>query len=181
MDITVTTWPGCPSRLLGDQPGNASENYAAYLELGGYRPLTDPDELLGEVERSGLQGRGGAAFSMAVKLRAVRDNGRLAGGSVVVANGEEGEPASIKDRWLLRHRPHLVLDGLRLAAAMVAANRAYVYLSDAESARSVEAALAEDAFGNNAIEVINVAPGYIAGEETAVTRAINGGPVKPTD
>jgi NADH:ubiquinone oxidoreductase subunit F (NADH-binding) len=181
MEITVTTWPGCPSRLLGDQPGHTRENDAAYLELGGYRPLADPDELLGEVERSGLQGRGGAAFPMAVKLRAVRDNGRLAGGSVVVANGEEGEPASIKDRWLLRHRPHLVLDGLRLAAAMVSADRAYVYVSDAESARSVEAALAEHAFGDVAIEVINVAPGYIAGEETAVTRAINGGPVKPTD
>jgi NADH:ubiquinone oxidoreductase subunit F (NADH-binding) len=179
MDINVTAWPGCPSRLLGAQPGR--ESYPAYLELGGYRPLTDPDELLGDVERSGLQGRGGAAFPMAVKLRAVRDNGRLAGGSVVVANGEEGEPASIKDRWLLRHRPHLVLDGLRLAAAMVAADRAYVYLSDAESARSVEAALAEHAFGDIAVEVINVAPGYIAGEETAVTRAINGGPVKPTD
>jgi NADH:ubiquinone oxidoreductase subunit F (NADH-binding) len=181
MDITVTTWPGCPSRLLGDPPVPTRENYAAYLELGGYRPLADPDGLLGEVERSGLQGRGGAAFPMAVKLRAVRDNGRAAGGSVVVANGEEGEPASIKDRWLLRHRPHLVLDGLRLAAAMVTTDRAYVYLSDAESARSVQAALAEHAAGDVAIEVVNVAPGYIAGEETAVTRAINGGPVKPTD
>ena len=77
-----------------------------------------------------------------MKLRAVRDNGRARGrGTVVVANGEEGEPASIKDRWLLRNRPHLVLDGLRLAAAMVAADRAYVYVSDPESARSVEAAL----------------------------------------
>lgn len=179
--ITVTAWPGCPSRLLGDRPGRPRESYAAYQELGGYRPLADPDGLLGEVERSGLQGRGGAAFPLAVKLRAVRDNGRLAGGPVVVANGEEGEPASIKDRWLLRHRPHLVLDGLRLAAAMVAASRAYVYVSDPESARSVETALTEHAFGDIAIEVFNVAPGYIAGEETAVTRAINGGPVKPTD
>jgi NADH:ubiquinone oxidoreductase subunit F (NADH-binding) len=179
--ITVATWPGCPSRLLGDQPGHTREEYPAYLELGGYRPLADADELLNEVERSGLQGRGGAAFPLAVKLRAVRDNGRLASGSVVVANGEEGEPASIKDRWLLRNRPHLVLDGLRLAAAIVAADRAYVYVSDTESARSVEAALTEHAFGDITIELINVDPTYIAGEETAVTRAINGGPVKPTD
>lgn len=179
--ITVTTWPGCPSRLLGDRPGHSREDYPAYRELGGYRPLADADDLLDEVERSGLQGRGGAAFPLAVKLCAVRDNGRRAGGAVVVANGEEGEPASIKDRWLLRHRPHLVLDGLRLAAATVAADRAYVYVSDPESARSVEAALTEHAFGDTAIELFRVDPGYIAGEETAVTRAINGGPVKPTD
>ncbi len=119
-----------------------------------------------------------------MKARAVRDNGRIAGGAVVVANGEEGEPASIKDRWLLRHRPHLILDGLRLAAAMVAADRAYVYVSDAESARSVEAALAElgpDVLGGIAVEVHTVEPGYVAGEETAAVRALNGGPVKPTD
>ena len=144
--ITVATSPGCGPRLLGQQPGQARENLAAYRGLGGYRPLAGADELLGEVETSGLVGRGGAAFPLAVKLRAVRDNGRLiagAGGTVVVANGEEGEPASIKDRWLLRNRPHLVLDGLRLAAAIVEANRAYVYVSDPESARSVEAALNE--------------------------------------
>jgi NADH:ubiquinone oxidoreductase subunit F (NADH-binding) len=179
--ITVTTWPGCPSRLLGDRPGHTRESHSAYVELGGYHPLADAQELLDEVERSGLQGRGGAAFPLAVKLRAVRDNGRLANGTVVVANGEEGEPASIKDRWLLRNRPHLVLDGLRLAAAIVAADRAYVYVSDQESARSVETALTEHAFGDITIELFNVHPGYIAGEETAVTRAINGGPVKPTD
>jgi NADH:ubiquinone oxidoreductase subunit F (NADH-binding) len=179
--ITVTAWPGCPSRLLGDRQGHLRENYAAYLEVGGHRGPTDPDELLGEVERSGLQGRGGAAFPLAVKLRAVRDNGRQAGGAVVVANGEEGEPASIKDRWLLRYRPHLVLDGLRLAAAMVSASRGYVYVSDPEAARSVQKALTEHAFGDITIELFNVDPGYIAGEETAVTRAINGGPVKPTD
>lgn len=182
--LRVASWPGCPSRLLGERPGQARENYPAYQEQGGYLPLRDPSELLAEVEASGLQGRGGAAFPLAVKLRAVRDNGRLTGGfggSAVVANGEEGEPASVKDRWLLRNRPHLVLDGLRLAAAMVAADRAYVYMSDPESARSVEAALTERPFGDIAIELHVVAAGYIAGEETAVTRAINGGPVKPTD
>ncbi len=141
--ITVTTWPGCPSRLLGDPPGQAPEDIVAYRGLGGYQPLASADELLGEVERSGLAGRGGAAFPLAVKLRAVRDNGRVAGGTAVIANGEEGEPASIKDRWLLRNRPHLVLDGLRLAAAIVGADRAHVYVSDPESARSVETALTE--------------------------------------
>ncbi len=101
-----------------------------------------------------------------------------------MANGEEGEPASIKDRWLLRHRPHLILDGLRLAAAMVGADRTYVYVSDPESERSVEAALVElgaGAFDGIAVDVRGVEPGYIAGEETAAVRALNGGPVKPTD
>ncbi len=102
----------------------------------------------------------------------------------MVANGEEGEPASIKDRWLLRNRPHLVLDGLRLAVAMVAADRAYVYVSDPDSARSVEAALGElepGALGGVEVGVATVQPGYVAGEETAAVRALNGGPVKPTD
>src|SRR6201988_3445726 len=181
--ITVATAPGCPPRLLGEQP-QTREDLAAYRARGGYRPLAGADELLGEVESSGLVGRGGAAFPLAVKLRAVRDNGSRAGGTVVVANGEEGEPASVKDRWLLRNRPHLVLDGLRLAAAIVAADRAYLYVSDPESAHSVEAALGElgpDTFGGVTVELITVQPGYVAGEETAAVRVLNGGPAKPTD
>lgn len=177
--LTVAIWPGCTPRLLREQPGR--EDYAAYREFGGYRTLASAGDLLDEVERSGLLGRGGAAFPLAVKLRTVRDNGRCAGGAVVVANGEEGEPASIKDRWLLRNRPHLVLDGLRLAAGIVEANRTYVYVSDPESARSVEAAVAEvDSLGVP-VDVRVVHPGYVAGEETAAVRALNGGPVKPTD
>lgn len=174
--LTVTAWPGCPARLLRDQPGR--EDYAAY---GGYRKLASVDDLLDEVDRSGLLGRGGAAFPLAVKLRTVRDNGRLAGGAVVVANGEEGEPASVKDRWLLRNRPHLILDGLRLAAAVVGAGHAYVYVSDPESARSIDAALTELGSFDAPVDVRLVDPAYIAGEETAAVRALNGGPVKPTD
>jgi NADH:ubiquinone oxidoreductase subunit F (NADH-binding) len=181
--VTIGSSPGFTPRLLS-QGGQDREDLAAYRGLGGYQPLADTDELLHEVESSGLLGRGGAGFPLAVKVRAVRDNGRAAGGAVVVANGEEGEPASIKDRWLLRHRPHLILDGLRLAAAMVGADHTYVYVSDPESARSVEAALTElgpGAFGGVAVEVRSVEPGYVAGEETAAVRALNGGPAKPTD
>lgn len=181
--ITIATPPGCPPRLLGGHP-QTREDLASYRgHRGGYRPLASADDLLAEVESSGLVGRGGAAFPLAVKLRTVRDNGRAAGGTVVVANGEEGEPASVKDRWLLRHRPHLVLDGLRLAAATVAAGRACVYVSDPESAHSMEAALGElgSEMHGVSVDVLAVRPGYVAGEETAAVRAINGGPAKPTD
>lgn len=183
--VVTAIAPGCRPRLLTGQPGR--EDLAAYRGLGGYRPLAAGEQLLSEVEASGLVGRGGAAFPLGVKLRTVRDNGRAAagaGGTVVVANGEEGEPASIKDRWLLRNRPHLVLDGLRLAAAVVGAERGYVYVSDPEAAHSVESALGEldpDTLGGVTVTLSTVPAGYVAGEETAAVRALNGGPAKPTD
>ena len=181
-DLTVAAWPGCAPRLLLTQPG--VEDLAAYRMRDGYRPILGADGLLEEVELSGLVGRGGGAFPMAVKLRSVRDAGRRGHETVVVANGEEGEPASVKDRWLLRNRAHLVLDGLRLAAQIVGARRGYMYVSDPPAARAVEAALAEldrDTLGDVTVTLVTVDPGYVAGEETAVVRAINGGPAKPTD
>jgi NADH:ubiquinone oxidoreductase subunit F (NADH-binding) len=179
-DLAVSVWPGLQPRLLR----TASEDYADYRASGGYQRLDDGDGLLRQIDLSGLLGRGGAAFPLAVKLTTVRDNGRRAGGAVVVANGEEGEPASVKDRWLLRHRPHLVLDGLRLAAQIVSADHAHVYVSDRSAADSVRAALDEiaaEVLGGLSITVSAVDPGYVAGEETAAVRALNGGPAKPTD
>jgi NADH:ubiquinone oxidoreductase subunit F (NADH-binding) len=180
--VTVSAWPECEPRLLRQVPG--AEDYARYAADGGYRRLEKPDDLLNEVELSGLLGRGGAAFPLGTKLRTVRDAGRRGAETVAVANGEEGEPASVKDRWLLRNRPHLVLDGLRLAAQVVGAGRAYVYVSDPHAARCIEAALAElDAgkLGALVVTLVTVDPTYVAGEETAAVRAINGGPAKPTD
>jgi NADH:ubiquinone oxidoreductase subunit F (NADH-binding) len=176
-DLTAAAWPGLTPRLL------RTETLTDYLRSGGYACLDDPDRLLGEVQASGLLGRGGAAFPLAVKLRAVRDNGREAGGAVAIANGEEGEPTSIKDRWLLRNRPHAVLDGLRLAATVIGAQHAYLYVSDRQAAEHAQAALGElgGELGSLPIEFVLVAPGYVAGEETAAVHVINGGPAKPTD
>src|SRR6476469_10291007 len=160
-DLIVSAWPDGEPRLLRPSAGR------------GYRPLDDADALLEQVDLSGLLGRGGAAFPLGTKLRAVRDAARRGMQTVVVANGEEGEPASIKDRWLLRNRPHLVLDGLRLATAMAGDRSAYVYVSDTQSATAVTAAfgeLAPDAFGETAVSVVTVDPTYIAGEETAAVR-----------
>ena len=176
--IAVASWPGTAARVLRTTPG--TEDYAEYVEGGGYQTLDDPDRLLDEVDRSGLLGRGGAAFPLAVKLRTVRDAGRRGSQTVLLANGEEGEPASVKDKWLLRNRPHLVLDGVRLAAKIVAAEQAYVYVSDPVAAETLGTALAASEF-EIPITVVTVEGGYVAGEETAAVQAVNGGPAKPTD
>ena len=175
----VGIWPGLEPRLL--LPTTGVEGYAEYVESGGYRDLEDPDALLDVVDRSGLLGRGGAAFPLAVKLRTVQAAHRAGHRTVLLANGEEGEPASVKDKWLLRNRPHLVLDGVRLAARIVGATRAYVYLSDVDSAQAVNTAVEDFPAEDVTVSVVTVDPGYVAGEETAAVRAVNGGPAKPTD
>ncbi|MBJ7339676.1 NADH-ubiquinone oxidoreductase-F iron-sulfur binding region domain-containing protein [Mycolicibacterium sp.] len=176
--IAVATWPGTAPRLLRTTPG--TEDYAEYVDGGGYQPLDDPDRLLDEVDRSGLLGRGGAAFPLAVKLRTVRDAGRRGSRPVVLANGEEGEPASVKDKWLLRNRPHLVVDGLRLAARVVEAECAYLYVCDPRAAETFGIAVSAARL-DIPVTVVTVDGGYVAGEETAAVRAVNGGPAKPTD
>jgi NADH:ubiquinone oxidoreductase subunit F (NADH-binding) len=179
-EFTAAAWPGLAARLLTTAPESADD----YRSLGGYGELADPDGLLDQVQQAGLVGRGGAGFPMAVKLRTVRDAGRTGRDTVVVANGEEGEPASVKDRWLLRNRPHLVLDGARLGARIVGATHAHVYVSDLGSAASIRAALSDigvEGLGGLTVSVHTVDPGYVAGEESAAVRAINGGPAKPTD
>lgn len=179
--FTTDVWAGVTPRLLRTSPG--AEDLEAYRGAGGYRPLTDVDALLTEIELSGILGRGGAAFPLAVKLTSVRDRG-VDRDTVVVANGEEGEPASVKDRWILRHRPHLILDGLRLTAKVLGAKHAHVYVSDPSAEHSIQEALAAleiDTLDGLTVSVRTVEPGYVAGEESAAVRAINGGPAKPTD
>ncbi|AFM18338.1 NADH:ubiquinone oxidoreductase, NADH-binding (51 kD) subunit [Mycolicibacterium chubuense NBB4] len=179
---TVATWPGLAPRLLRTEAG--VETLAEYRGAGGYTALSDPQELLDEIGRAGVLGRGGAAFPTAVKLATVRRAALRGVDTVLVANGEEGEPASVKDRWLLRHRPHLVLDGLRLAAQIIGARHAHVYVSDSLAAQTIRSALDDattDALDGITVGVRTVEAGYVAGEETAAVRAINGGPAKPTD
>ena len=157
------------------------EGLEQYRAAGGYGPVDDVERLLEIVDEAGLRGRGGAAFPTSRKIRTVREGADV---PVVVANGEEGEPASVKDKWLLRYRPHLVLDGLRLAALMVGSEDVHVYAADVASADSIRLAIDELAPGdvwNTPIRLTVVSPTYVAGEETAVVQALNGGPPLPTD
>jgi NADH:ubiquinone oxidoreductase subunit F (NADH-binding) len=175
---TAAHAPGIEPRLAADRP----LDLAAEQERGTYGPPTCPD-VIAELEVAGLRGRGGAGFPAHIKWRGVAE---ADGPRVVVANGEEGEPSSYKDRWLLTHRPHLVLDGLLLAARTVGADRAVVYLSHPETETAVRAAIAEfdaailDPATGVRLEMHIVAPTYVAGDETAVCRSISGGPALPT-
>lgn len=180
--------------IMAGQVGEGRETLNEYRATGGYPPLAEPSVIRAAVRAAEVRGAGGAGFPTAVKLDAVA---AAPGPRVAVANGEEGEPASAKDRRLLRNRPHLVLDGLRHAAHAVGADTAFVYVSDAEAAASVRQALAElaedgleagatDSAGPDPVgpaglrlpafapTLVEVAPSYVAGEETAVVRALGG-------
>jgi NADH:ubiquinone oxidoreductase subunit F (NADH-binding) len=102
---------------------------------------------------------------------------------VAIANGAESEPASGKDRSLLWLAPHLVLDGLQLAADAVAAGRAVLYLHrDPDLARHLAAALAHRAAAGCdrvATEVIQAPGRFLAGETSALVSAVSSGPARP--
>jgi NADH:ubiquinone oxidoreductase subunit F (NADH-binding) len=178
------------ARLLG---GPAERpDLAGHLRRHGPLPGHGAEQILDAVERSGLTGRGGAAFPTGRKLRAVatgagagagRRSARQAG-PVVVANGCEGEPASNKDKMLMTDAPHLVLDGIVLAARAVGAVRAHLCLheDDEPAIRTVEHALAERrAAGMETVDlrIARVPHRYVASEESALVRLLNGGPALP--
>jgi NADH:ubiquinone oxidoreductase subunit F (NADH-binding) len=138
--------------------------------------------LVDDVERAGLLGRGGAAFPTATKMRAVA---AARGRPVLVANGAEGEPASLKDKTLLELAPHLVLDGAALAAEAVGADAIIVAVGDDadEALMSVQGAIAErESAGveEPRTSVVSVPDHYVAGQEMALINWINGGRAKPT-
>ena len=133
-----------------------------------------PHRLLEQLEASGLVGHGGAWFPVAAKWRAVVGASRRR--PVVVANGAEGEPASRKDTLLLARAPHLVLDGLALAASTLRAQQAIVYVP-ASSIPTVEVALAErraSRLDPIAIELAESPDTFISGQESAVVNALAG-------
>lgn len=187
----VRAWTADPA-LLAERTW-VREPLDGYLAAGGYAAaLPGLDQLAGPRQLSGLgrlRGRGGAAFPTAVKLRAVAESAARSGTRpVVVANGAEGEPLSVKDRYLLRWRPHLVVDGLLLVAGALGATEAIVYAADCDARASLAAAQAElDGAGLTIrrervpLRVAAAQDTYVAGEETAVVRALTSRVARPVD
>ena len=146
---------------------------AAHVHAHGPLPEHSGRQIRSLTAASGLTGHGGAGFPTYRKFDAVASGVN----AVVIANAAEGEPLSRKDRTLLTHAPHLVLDGLTLAARAVGADTVHIYVP-AASADIVRAALAERP-GHRV--TVTIAPEtFVAGEESAVVAAIAGNRPIPT-
>jgi NADH:ubiquinone oxidoreductase subunit F (NADH-binding) len=135
------------------------------------------EQLIAEIGRAGLTGKGGGSFPTARKLRAVADRG---GTPAVVVTATEGEPLSRKDRLLATRAPHLVLDGALTVAAALGARRIVLahdrlHLGVGGRLRAAAASRPELAVrGAPDLTVQAVPDGYLSGQETALVAALNG-------
>jgi len=184
------------SILLKWAADGAGRDLDTYRRAGGYeaarrvaRELT-PDHVIEEVVASGLRGKGGAGFPAGQKWKFIP---RAAPVKFLVANGDEGEPGTFKDRTLLEGCPHLLIEGILIAALAIGAEKAYVYLRRefATGRRLLEQALVQaraagfvgrDIFGTrHAVEITLHSGGgaYIAGEESALLESLEGRPALP--
>lgn len=185
--------------LFPDRRSTVKETLAAYRERGGYEALhtilveqTAP-RVIDEVKAAGLRGRGGAAFPTGTKLELTAQE--PADQKYLVANGAEDEPGSFKDRLLLEHHPHLILEGIILCAYAVGAGNGYLYvnrtyaaahqsLTQAIDEAATEGFLGDDLLGSGfsfALKLFEAPTDYVAGEDTAALEVIEGKPPVPRE
>ncbi len=170
------------------------------IAVGGYQALAKvlstmtPDEVVSEIEKSGLRGRGGAGFSTGRKwrsaLKAIEKKGRPV---YVVVNGDEGDPGAFMDRTIMEGDPHAVLEGLIIGAYALGAEQGYLYVR-AEyplAIRHLEIAMSQareyGLLGENILNsgftfdarISRGAGAFVCGESTALFTSIEGKPGNP--
>ena len=166
-------------RLLAERP---ITSWHDYLEHGGGSALLKslslpPEETIGVVTHSGLRGRGGGGFPTGVKWKGLFDT---EGTTYLVCNGAEGEPATFKDRFLIRNNPYRLLEGVAIAAHATGVEAAYVALKKnfEREVEIVERALDEmagaDALGAIPVRLRLGPDEYLFGEEKALMEVIEG-------
>ena len=183
-------------RLLQRIDGKPFE-IQAYLEVGGYQAWQkcvkdlSREDILNEIKRAGLRGRGGAGFPTGIKWEKVL-NHRIKE-RYFVCNAGEHEPGTFKDRYLLKHYPHQLLEGCLIAAHSVQAKASFIYINheyheeEENMARAIEQARAKGLLGKNIlgtgldldIELFSGHGSYVAGEETAMLESMQGRPAMP--
>jgi len=168
-------------RLLAGPPVDAAaESLAQHRARLGDLPWLAPRDLIDEIDATGLLGRGGAGFPVARKWRTIA--GRPTGRAVVVVNGAEGEPASHKDRLLMAHRPHLIIDGAILAAEAIGADEIIFYVGSEHltARRAIGHAVDERRHEiDQRVRLFEAPPTYVAGEASAAVNAIDTGQALP--
>lgn len=163
-----------------------------YRQKGGYRAVEKalktltPDEVVEEVKKSGLRGRGGAGFPTGMKWSFLAKPEGVP--RYLVCNADESEPGTFKDRYLMTHIPHALIEGMIVASFALGANTSYIYVRGEmmPQIRILEKAIAEAKaagfLGQNILGTgynleLYVQPGggaYICGEETALLESLEG-------
>jgi NADH-quinone oxidoreductase subunit F len=173
-----------------DVPGYTPD-VECYLKHGGYAELKKalamkPEEIVEEVKKSGLRGRGGAGFPCGVKWGFIKRGGPKP--TYLICNADESEPGTFKDRYIIHQDPHQLIEGMIISCFAVGANLAYIYIRGEfpEGAQILEKALAEARgrgfLGKNIlgsgfdleIYVHRGAGAYICGEETGLIESLEG-------
>src|ERR1700757_4975888 len=118
-------------RVVSKRFGKGATNLDRYLELDGYKAVQkalgmEPDAIISEVKNSNLRGRGGAGFSTGMKWSFVPKQAPKP--KYVLCNGDESEPGTCKDRLILEHDPHTVIEGVVIAGLSVGAKIGYIYI-----------------------------------------------------
>lgn len=167
------------------------ENIDDYLEVSGYQALKKavsmtPDEIITEVEKSKIRGRGGAGFPAGRKWRTAASYDKFP--KYVACNGDEGDPGAFMDRSILEGDPHSVIEGLAIAAIAVGAEEGFFYIRDEYdlAVRHVKKAIddaksrgiiGESVMGSRHrlhLSVVRGGGAFVCGESTALMASIEG-------
>ncbi|OZI08632.1 NADH-quinone oxidoreductase subunit F [Siphonobacter sp. BAB-5385] len=168
------------------------ETFDVYRKNGGYAAVEKaiqtmtPDEVVEEVKKSGVRGRGGAGFPMGMKWSFLAKPEGVP--RYLVCNADESEPGTFKDHWLMKTIPHLLIEGMIVSSYALGANASYIYVRGELMyvVRILEKAIAEakaagflgkNILGSGYDLELYVQPGggaYICGEETALLESLEG-------
>ncbi len=178
--------------FLKNRGNPESKTIDFYLANGGYEALKktlknfEPNAVIDEVKKSGLRGRGGAGFPTGLKWSFVpQDNPNP---KYLVCNADESEPGTFKDRYIIEHEPHMLIEGMIISSYAIHSHLAYIYIRGefVKGARILEKALAEARekgfLGKNIlgsgydleIYVHRGGGAYICGEETGLLESLEG-------
>jgi NADH-quinone oxidoreductase subunit F len=178
--------------LLEHAPIEGIRQYDVYRKHGGYRSVEkalktlSPEDVLEEVKKSGLRGRGGAGFPTGMKWSFLAKPEGVP--RYLLCNADESEPGTFKDRYLMEFLPHLLIEGMITSSYALGAHTSYIYIRGEYTwivfilEKAIQEAYAHGWLGKNILGSgydldLHVTPGagaYICGEETALIESLEG-------